>query len=36
MMLLRKYKEKQIFCLHNILKEDAFVAQLPRKAGISI
>jgi hypothetical protein len=35
-MLLRKYKEKQFLCLHNVLKEAAFVAQLPRKAGISV
>jgi len=31
-MLLRKCKEKQIVCLHNILAEGAFVAQLSAKA----
>ena len=35
-ILLRKCKEKQIVCLHNILTEGAYVAQLSCKAGMSV
>jgi len=35
-MFLRKYKEKQFVCGHNILTEGVFVTELPRSAGISV
>jgi hypothetical protein len=35
-MFLQKYKEKQIFCGHNILTQGVFVTQLPSDAGICL
>jgi hypothetical protein len=35
-MSIRKHKDKQLFCGHDILTEGAFVSQPPNNAGISV